>query len=111
MQYTKLIWRDGEPYSERFDDIYYYSTKSDFEVDFMVREKNKNKCLIQVCWSLEDEKTKKREQRALLEAMNELGLKESWIITNDEENEIKIGDKKITILPAWKWVLNFQPRI
>ena len=23
MQYTKLIWRNGEPYSERFDDIYY----------------------------------------------------------------------------------------
>lgn len=26
MQYTNLIWRDGEPYSDRFDDIYYSST-------------------------------------------------------------------------------------
>jgi len=25
MQYTNLIWRDGQPYSERFDDIYYSS--------------------------------------------------------------------------------------
>ena len=29
MQYTKLIWRDGEPYSERFDDIYYSSEQGE----------------------------------------------------------------------------------
>jgi len=25
MQYTNLVWRDGQPYSEQFDDIYYSS--------------------------------------------------------------------------------------
>ncbi|MFV9615732.1 MAG: bifunctional tRNA (5-methylaminomethyl-2-thiouridine)(34)-methyltransferase MnmD/FAD-dependent 5-carboxymethylaminomethyl-2-thiouridine(34) oxidoreductase MnmC, partial [Gammaproteobacteria bacterium] len=29
MQYTKLIWRDGQPYSELFDDIYYSSSESE----------------------------------------------------------------------------------
>ncbi|NOQ87454.1 MAG: bifunctional tRNA (5-methylaminomethyl-2-thiouridine)(34)-methyltransferase MnmD/FAD-dependent 5-carboxymethylaminomethyl-2-thiouridine(34) oxidoreductase MnmC [Gammaproteobacteria bacterium] len=29
MQYTNLIWRDGQPYSELFDDIYYSSNKSE----------------------------------------------------------------------------------
>lgn len=29
MQYTKLIWRDGRPYSEEFDDIYYSSEESE----------------------------------------------------------------------------------
>jgi tRNA 5-methylaminomethyl-2-thiouridine biosynthesis bifunctional protein len=29
MQYTKLIWRDGQPYSEIFDDIYYSSDKNE----------------------------------------------------------------------------------
>ncbi len=29
MQYTKLIWRDGQPYSERFDDIYYSSDEAE----------------------------------------------------------------------------------
>lgn len=29
MQFTKLIWRDGQPYSELFDDIYYSSDKDE----------------------------------------------------------------------------------
>jgi len=29
MQYTELHWRDGQPYSERFDDIYYASNDSE----------------------------------------------------------------------------------
>ncbi len=29
MEYTNLIWRDGQPYSELFDDIYYSSGKSE----------------------------------------------------------------------------------
>jgi len=29
MQYTNLIWRDGQPYSERFDDIYYSSDENE----------------------------------------------------------------------------------
>lgn len=29
MQYTKLIWRDGQPYSEMFDDIYYSSNEGE----------------------------------------------------------------------------------
>ena len=29
MQYTNLIWRDGQPYSEMFDDIYYSSDEGE----------------------------------------------------------------------------------
>lgn len=29
MQYTNLIWREGQPYSERFDDIYYSSDENE----------------------------------------------------------------------------------
>ncbi len=29
MQYTNLIWRDGQPYSEQFDDIYYSSKQGE----------------------------------------------------------------------------------
>lgn len=29
MQYTNIIWRDGQPYSELFDDIYYSSSESE----------------------------------------------------------------------------------
>ena len=33
MQYTNLIWRDGQPYSELFDDIYYSPVLSQDEVE------------------------------------------------------------------------------
>ena len=29
MQYTNLIWRNGQPYSELFDDIYYSSDENE----------------------------------------------------------------------------------
>ena len=40
----------------------------------MVKEKTKVKKLIQVCWSLEDKKTKERELKSLTAAMGELKL-------------------------------------
>ena len=33
MQYTNLIWRDGQPYSELFDDIYYSPALSQEELE------------------------------------------------------------------------------
>jgi uncharacterized protein len=89
----------------RFDDIYYYTTDNNFEVDFLVREKNKNKYLIQVSWILGNQKTKERETRALNEAMKELKIKKSIIITNNQEEIIKTENGTIEVLPAWKWLI------
>ncbi len=89
----------------KFDSIYYYKTKNDLEVDFLVRENQRNKQLIQVCWDLEDEKTRKREIRALAVAMDELKMKNAIIITRDESEELVLEKKKITVIPAWKWLL------
>ncbi|MFH0755487.1 MAG: ATP-binding protein [bacterium] len=90
----------------RNKDIYYYKTKNNLEVDFLIREKQKIKELIQVSWSLADKKTKDREIQALLKAMTELKLKNGLILTEDEEDIIKIDKKIITILPVYKWLLN-----
>jgi predicted AAA+ superfamily ATPase len=89
----------------KFEDIFYYTTGKDFEVDFLVREKNKNQLLIQVCWNLEEEKTREREIRTLDEAMKELKMKKSFIITNNQEEKIKTENGTINVLPAWKWLL------
>jgi uncharacterized protein len=89
----------------KFDDIYYYTTNNNFEVDFLVREKNINKHLIQVSWTIENQKTKDREIRALNEAMKELKIKKSIIITNNQEEIIKTENGAIEVLPAWKWLI------
>ena len=86
-------------------EIYYYKTKNNLEGDFMVKEKTKIKKLIQVCWTLEDKKTKEREFRSLMAAMDELKLKDGFILTYNEENKIKINKKIINVVPCWKWLL------
>ena len=39
--------------------------------------------------------------------MNAYKLHEGLIITDDTEEEIMENGKKITIIPAWKWILGF----
>ncbi|MBI4812215.1 ATP-binding protein [Candidatus Falkowbacteria bacterium] len=90
---------------ERWNELYYYKTKNNLEVDFLVKEKSKPKQLIQAAWTLADKKTKEREIKSLLAAMDELKLKEGLILTRDEEAEIKTKNKIIVVKPVWKWIL------
>jgi len=86
-------------------EIYYWKDRQGKEVDFIVKENLKIKQLVQVCWSLEEHKTKSREVRALLKASKELKCNNLLMITGDYENEEKIGNKKITYKSLWKWLL------
>ena len=86
-------------------EIYYYKTKNNLEVDFLVKEKTVMKEIIQVCWSIEDNKTKEREIRNLAVAMDELGLKSGLILTYDEADVIKINRKTIIVKPVFRWLL------
>ena len=88
-------------------EIYFYS-KPTYEVDFLVREGLGIKQLIQVCFSISDEATRKREIKALLKASEELRCKNLTIITWDEEGEEKSNSKIIKIVPLWKWLLTFN---
>lgn len=86
-------------------ELYYYKTRSNTEVDFLVKDKQTEENLIQVCWDLSDEAIKKREVRALLEAMKELKMDKGLIVTNSEEGVINRDGKSIDVKPAYKWVL------
>ncbi|MGB9500492.1 MAG: ATP-binding protein [Dissulfuribacterales bacterium] len=87
------------------DEIYYYRTAKRHEVDFVWIDKEHNKNLVQVSLTMEDTKTRNREVTSLCGAMEELGLKNGKIITFDEEEIVKKGDKTIEIVPAWKYLL------
>ncbi len=90
----------------RSKDTYYSSDTK--ECDFVIREGNKISEAIQVTWRLTQE-NKERETAGLTEAMEKFKLKKATIITNDQEENIKIGEKKIAIKPAWKWLLENKP--
>ncbi len=86
----------------RNKEIYYFSERG--ECDFIVRKGIKIKEAIQVCWNLE-EGNKDREIGGLTEAMDEFKLKDGLILTNSQENEFKIKEKRIKVMPIWKWLL------
>jgi len=86
--------------------IFYYRTQSGKEVDFIVQFGNRARMLIQVCESLVDSNTLKREVSALSEAMLELGLSSGMIITRHEERKINMAGGTIEIIPAWRFLLN-----
>ena len=86
-------------------EIYYYKTKNNLEVDFIVKKETEEKELIQVSWSLIDKKTREREIKSLLIAMNELSILKGLILTDDEEENIEIEQKTIIVKPAYKWLL------
>ncbi len=86
-------------------EIYYLKTKSGVEVDFVATMPDYSKLLVQVCESLADPKTRKREVKSLKEGMAELNLKSAVIVTREKEEEIQTGRGTIKVIPAWRFLL------
>ena len=86
-------------------EVYYWKNNIG-EVDFIVKNGLRPVEAIQVCWNLDDERTKKRETRALYSAMKDLDLDRGIIITEDMEAVEETDGKQIYFTPMWKWLLN-----
>lgn len=77
--------------------LFYYRTRNDKEIDFVTRKGTKVEQLIQVCYDMTSEKTRKRELDALVEAAKELHCDNLIVITNSEQNELVWKEYKILI--------------
>lgn len=84
--------------------LFYYRTRNDKEIDFVTRKGAKVEQLIQVCYDMTSEKTRKRELDALVEAAEELHCDNLLVITNSQEEKIEWKDTKIHM----KSILNCQ---
>ena len=69
--------------------LFYYRTRNDKEIDFVTRKGAKVEQLIQVCYDMSSEKTRKRELDALAEAAEELHCDNLLVITNSQEEKIE----------------------
>jgi len=94
----------------KYSEIYYYKTNNNQEVDFFINS-TQSKALIQVSHSIENTETKEREIKSLLKAMEEQNLNIGFIFTWNNEEEIKINDKTIIIVPFWKEALQYRETI
>lgn len=78
--------------------LFYYRTRNDKEIDFVTRKGAKVEQLIQVCYDMTSEKTRKRELDALAEAAEEFHCDNLLVITNSQEEKIEWKDKIINVI-------------
>lgn len=84
------------------DAVFFYN--KGVEVDFYIPE---TATAIQVCYNLDNsDGTFDREVTALLKLTKVLECRKLMIITYTDERILEIDNKKIEIIPVWKWLLN-----
>ena len=81
------------------DDVYFYHHS--IEVDFYIPEVQ---LAVQVCYTLQDIETRKREINALLKMSKRIEVQKIIVITKDEEETISDQGMIIEVVPAWKWL-------
>ena len=84
--------------------LFYYRTRNDKEIDFVTRKGSKVEQLIQVCYDMTSEKTRKRELDALVEAAEEFHCDNLLVITNIQQEETKWKNRKIKVISK---IVNF----
>lgn len=82
--------------------IFYFKGKN--ECDFILRERDKIVNAVQVCYNLNSE-NREREFDGLVEVLDKFGLESGLMLTYDQEDNFKMGKKKIIVKPAWKWMM------
>jgi len=87
----------------RNSDIFYFEDQK--ECDFLIKEGISITKAIQVAFDLSDPATNKRELDGLISAMEKFNLKNGLMITGDKEEKIIYKNRKIEIIPLWKWLL------
>ena len=83
--------------------LFYYRTRNDKEIDFVTRKGTKVEQLIQVCYDMTSEKTRKRELDALIEAAEELHCDNLLVITNSQEGTVEWKEITTNMLPINKF--------
>jgi uncharacterized protein len=86
--------------------IYYWQSPKGYELDFVVETDYNQRILIQVCWSLENEETLKRELRGFHEFQSDnsnIKVHKKIIITWDMRQTVLESD--IHVIPFYQWAL------
>jgi predicted AAA+ superfamily ATPase len=84
-------------------EVYYWKSR-DADIDFVLMQEKKVTQLIQSCYNLDEEKTRKREINSLLKAMEHFKIDHGTIITWETEGAEKIDGKNVYYVPLWKWL-------
>ena len=79
--------------------IFYYRSRNDKEVDFVLRKGTHIDKLVQVCYDMSNPKTEKCEVDSIVECANELKCNNLFIVTNDDKRIIEKDGYTINVVP------------
>lgn len=83
--------------------LFYYRSRNDKEVDFVLRKGTHIKRLVQVCYDMSSAKTEKREVDSIIECAGELKCNNLVIVTNNDERIIEKEGYSISVVPISKF--------
>lgn len=79
--------------------MFYYRSRNDKEVDFVLRKGTHVERLVQVCYDLSSPKTEKREVDSIVECAGELKCSNLTIVTKDDKRIIEKDGYTINVVP------------
>ena len=83
--------------------LFYYRSRNNKEVDFVLRDGPRIERLVQVCYDMGNPKTEKREVDSLIECSMELKCDNLSIVTNGDERIIEKDGCTIDVVPFSKF--------
>ena len=86
--------------------MFYYRSRNDKEVDFVLRKGTHIEQLVQVCYDMSNAKTEKREVDSLIECAVELNCRNLVIVTNNDERCIEKDGYRIDVVPVAQWSIS-----
>jgi len=92
-------------FANKFEEVYYYKTAGNSEIDFVLKNGKKIIGLIQICADVSSEDTRTREVKALSDGGRELGCKNLIIATKDFEGKGENDNLEIIYIPLYKILL------
>lgn len=101
MVFIELLRRDYIPEL----DVFYYRTRNQREIDFLIRKGHQIQQLIQVSFDISNPKTLKREIDALIEAGEELQCKNLILINWEMDKQLIINEQIVQLVSVYKWLL------
>ena len=100
--FTELVKKGNQPGRE----LFYYKTRNDREIDFVLKKGYQVMELIQVCYDITDADVEQREVKALIEAGKELNVSKLTVLTWNEKRTVEKDGMTIKFRPLWEWLLD-----
>ena len=99
--FTELVKKGNQPGRE----LFYYKTRNDREIDFVLKKGYQVMELIQVCYDMTDADVEQREVKALVEAGKELNVSNLTVLTWNEKRTVEKDNMTIQFRPLWEWLI------